>query len=117
MGNVVAENIITMEEFEKVEFRIGTIIEAKVNAKARKPAYALKIDMGEELGIKTSSAQIVDLYKPEDLIGRQVICCVNLSPMHIASVKSEVRVMGTESKQGVVLLAVAEKVENGDRVY
>ena len=77
----------------------------------------LTIDLGEELGIKKSSAQITGLYKPEDLIGKQVICCVNLEPMHIGSVKSEVRVLGTDSEQGVVLLRPTETVKNGDRVF
>ena len=71
----------------------------------------------QKLGVKTSSAQIAALYRPEDLIGRQVICCVNLAPMHIGSVKSEVRIPGTESKQGVVLLVPEQPVENGDRVF
>ena len=62
------------------------------------------IDFGEGIGIKKSSAQITTLYQPEDLVGTQVICCVNLSPMHIGSVRSEVRILGTESAQGVVLL-------------
>ncbi|MBR2069813.1 MAG: tRNA-binding protein, partial [Clostridia bacterium] len=63
------------------------------------------------------SAQITELYKQEELVGKQVLCCVNLTPMHIGSVKSEVRILGTDSKQGVVLLTTMEKVENGDRVY
>ena len=108
--------MITIEDFDKVEIRAGTIVEAKVNKKARKPAYAIKIDLGE-LGIKSSSAQITELYTTEELVGKQVLCCVNLPPMHSASVKSEVRILGTESKQGVVLLTTMEKVENGDRVY
>ena len=77
----------------------------------------MTIDFGEGLGLKTSSAQITELYQPEDLINRQVICCVNLTPMHIGSVKSEVRVLGTESEQGVVLLTPTETVKNGDRVF
>lgn len=109
--------MIETEQFDAVELRAGTIVEADVNRKARHPAYKLKIDFGPELGIKTSSAQIAALYRPEDLIGRQVICCVNLAPMHIGSVKSEVRILGTESKQGVVLLVPEQPVENGDRVF
>jgi tRNA-binding protein len=111
------DKIINIEDFDKVEMRAGTIVEVGVNKKARKPAYKVKIDFGEEIGIKTSSAQITDLYKEEDLVGKQVICCVNLAPMHIGSVKSEVRILGTESKQGVVLLAPTEPVKNGDRVF
>ena len=77
----------------------------------------VRIDFGEELGVKKSSAQITALYQPEDLIGKQVICCVNLAPMHIGSVKSEVRILGTDSAQGVVLLRPTEAVKNGDRVF
>lgn len=109
--------MIGVEDFEKVEMRAGTIVDAKINKKARNPAYALSIDFGETIGIRKSSAQITALYQPEDLIGRQVICCVNVAPMHIGSVKSEARILGTESEQGVVLLQPAEKVKNGDRVF
>ncbi len=109
--------MISAEDFDKVEVRAGTILEVGENKKARHPAYKLKIDFGPEVGVKTSSAQITTLYRPEDLVGRQVICCVNLTPMYIGSVKSEVRILGTESKQGVVLLMPSERVENGDRVF
>lgn len=109
--------MISFEEFDKVDIRAGTVLEVKDNKKSRNPAYVISIDFGEELGIKKSSAQITTLYKPEDLIGKQVICCVNLTPMHIGSVKSEVRVLGTESEQGVVLLQPAEPVKNGDKVF
>lgn len=108
--------MINIDDFDKVEMRAGTVLECKINKKARKPAYALIIDFGE-LGIKKSSAQITDLYKPEDLIGKQVICCTNLTPIHIGDVTSEVRVLGTESEQGVVLLRPTENVKNGDRVF
>lgn len=109
--------MISTEDFDKVEMRAGTIIDVGINKKARNPAYKVTIDFGPELGRKTSSAQITTLYKAEDLIGRQVICCVNLTPMHIGSVKSEVRILGTESKQGVVLLTPTEAVQDGDRVF
>ncbi|MBO5055553.1 MAG: tRNA-binding protein [Lachnospiraceae bacterium] len=109
--------MINVDEFDKVDMRVGTIIDVGENKKARKPAYKLTIDFGEEIGIKTSSAQITELYAPEELIGKQVVCCVNLTPMHIGSVKSEVRILGSESKQGVVLLQMTEKVENGDRIF
>ena len=68
-------------------------------------------------GKSTLMSVLFGLYKPEDLIGKQVICCVNLEPMHIGSVKSEVRVLGTDSEQGVVLLRPTETVKNGDRVF
>ena len=109
--------MIGIEEFDKVEMRAGTVLEVKDNKKSRNPAFVVTIDFGEEVGIKKSSAQITALYRPEDLIGQQVICCVNLTPIHIGSVKSEVRILGTESEQGVVLLRPTEKVKNGDRVF
>ena len=109
-------DMISVEDFDKVEMRAGTIIDCKINKKARKPAYALAIDF-VELGIKKSSAQITMLYKPEDLVGKQVICCTNLSPIHIGDITSEVRILGTESEQGVVLLTPSEKVKNGDKVF
>ena len=109
--------MIELQDFEKVEMRAGTVLEAKENKKSRNPAYVLKIDFGEEIGVKKSSAQITKLYKPEDLIGTQVICCVNLTPIHIGSVTSEVRILGTDSEQGVVLLKPSEPVKNGDRVF
>ena len=109
--------MISISDFDKVELRVGTVTQVGVNKKARKPAYKVTIDFGDDLGLKTSSAQITELYQPEELIGRQVVCCVNLEPMHIGSVKSEVRIMGTESEQGVVLLTPMESVKNGDRVF
>ena len=108
--------MIGIEDFNKVEMRVGTVIEAKINKKARKPAYALTIDFGE-FGTKKSSAQITECYEPEELVGRQVVCCVNFEPMHIGSVKSEVRVLGSESAQGVVLLTPTQRVQNGDRIF
>ena len=109
--------MISISDFDKVELRVGTVTQVGVNKKALKPAYKVTIDFGDVLGLKTSSAQITELYQPEELIGRQVVCCVNLEPMHIGSVKSEVRIMGTESEQGVVLLTPMEPVKNGDRVF
>ena len=108
--------MISIEDFLKVDMRVGTIIEASVNKKAKKPAYKLKIDFGEEIGIKTSSAQITKLYTTDELIGKQIIAVVNFPPRQIADVKSEVLVLGSDSKQGVVILGLTEKVENGDKI-
>ena len=109
--------MITIEDFDKVQICVGTVISVSINKKARKPAYKVTLDFGPELGEKTSSAQLTELYQPEDLLGKQLVCCVNLEPMHIGSVKSEVRILGTDSQQGVVLLTPMETVENGDRVF
>lgn len=109
--------MITIEDFDKVQICVGTVISVSINKKARKPAYKVTLDFGPELGEKTSSAQLTELYQPEDLLGKQLVCCVNLEPMHIGSVKSEVRILGTDSRQGVVLLTPIETVENGDRIF
>lgn len=109
--------MISIEDFDKMILLVGTVIDVSINKKARNPAYKVTLDFGEEIGKKTSSAQITQLYQPEDLLGKQLICCVNLEPMHIGSVKSEVRILGTESAQGVVLLTPMEQVKNGDRVF
>ena len=109
--------MITIDDFDKVQICAGTVTSVSINKKARKPAYKVTLDFGPELGKKTSSAQLTELYQPEDLLGKQLICCVNLEPMHIGSVKSEVRILGTDSKQGVVLLTPMEPVENGDQVF
>lgn len=108
---------ISLEDFEKIEVRVGTVVAVKQNKKARNPAYHVTLDFGPEIGEKQSSAQITDLYQAEDLIGKQLICCMNFEPMRIGSVKSEVRILGSDSQQGVVLLTPMEKVENGDRIF
>jgi tRNA-binding protein len=110
-------NKIEIEDFEKVDMRVGTVLEVSLNKRARKAAYKVKIDLGEELGIKSSSAQITDIYKPEDLIGKQVVVVVNFEPMRIGDVKSEVRMLGADTDEGVVLLSLERKVENGKRIY
>ena len=108
--------MITFDEFMKIDIRVGTIIEAKPFLKARKPAYQLKIDFGEEIGIKKSSAQITDVYKPENLINKQILAVVNFPPRQIADFMSEVLVLGTYSEQGVVLIRPDIEVKNGDKL-
>jgi len=106
----------TIDDFIKLDVRVGTILEAKVFEKAKKPAYQLKIDFGEEIGVKQSSAQITQVYQPEDLVGKQILAVVNFPPRQIADFQSEVLVLGTYSKQGVVLIKPDEAVENGDKL-
>lgn len=103
-------------DFEKLDIRAGTIISASVFEKARRPAYKLEIDFGGELGVKRSSAQITQCYDTGELIGMQVLAVVNFPPRQIADFMSEVLVLGTYSKQGVVLITPSQKVENGDRL-
>lgn len=110
-------NKISIDDFKKVDMRVGTIIDASINKGARKPAYKLKIDFGEEIGIKNSSAQITDLYEPEDLIGKQVVAVINFKPVKISQVKSEVLVLGVDTSLGVALLNIDKNVLNGSRIY
>lgn len=106
----------TFDDFLKLDIRVGTIVEAKVFQKARKPAYQLKVDLGKEIGIKKSSAQITQIYQPEELVGKQVLAVVNFPPRQIADFMSEILVLGTYSKQGVVLIQPDKTVENGDKL-
>lgn len=106
----------TFDDFMKLDIRVGTIAEAKVFEKARRPAYQLRVDLGEEIGVKKSSAQITGHYKPEELIGKQVLAVVNFPPRQIADFMSEVLVLGTYSDGGVVLIAPDRKVKNGDKL-
>lgn len=108
-----------MAEFSdlmKLDIRVGTITAAKVFAKARKPAYQLEVDFGEEIGVKRSSAQITDHYRPEELVGKQVLAVVNFPPRQIADFMSEVLVLGTYSEGGVVLIRPDKPVQNGDKL-
>lgn len=109
--------LIQWEDFEKIDIRAGTILEVSDFPKARKKAYQLTIDFGEELGIKRSSAQVADLYDPQQLIGRQVIAVVNFPPKQIANFFSECLVLGVYTdKKEVVLLGPERKVGNGWKV-
>ena len=103
-------------DFEKLDIRVGTVISAKVFEKARKAAYILELDFGEEIGIKKSSAQITEHYKPEDLVNKQVLAIVNFPPKQIADFYSEVLVLGTYSEGGVVLIRLDKEVKDGDKL-
>lgn len=105
---------ITYEDYEKIQIATGTILEASINEKARKPAYVLKIDFGNKIGVKTSSAQITNYYKTNELINKQVMAVCNFPPRNIAGINSEVLILGAIEQDGkVVLFHPSQKVKNG----
>lgn len=106
----------TFDDFMKLDIRVGTIVEAKVFEKAKKPAYQLVVDFGEEIGMKKSSAQITQQYLADELVGKQVLAVVNFPPRQIANFMSEVLVLGTYSEGGVVLIIPDKEVKNGDKL-
>jgi tRNA-binding protein len=109
------DNIITFEDFTKIDLRVGTIIEAKDFPEAKAPAYKLTIDFGP-LGIKKSSAQITTIYKKGDLLNKQIIAIVNFPKKQIANFMSECLVMGAVKANDVYLLHPETKVKNGTQV-
>lgn len=109
--------MLTWEEFDKVEMRIGTILEVNDFPEARKPAYQLTIDFGADLGIKKSSAQITNRYLKEELLGKQIVAVVNFSPKQIGKFMSECLVLGSVGEDNdIVLLSSDQKVANGLRI-
>lgn len=106
---------ISWGDFEKIEMRVGTIIEAEVFREAKKPAYKIRIDFGP-YGIKKSSAQVTRLYQPEELIGKQIIAVLNFPPKQIANLKSECLIMGVVDEAEVTLIGPGKPVANGLRI-
>ena len=105
---------ITYNDFDKVDIRLGTVISVEKNEKARKPSLVLKVNFGQEIGIKQSSAQITHYYSKENLVGKQVIGVCNFPKKNIAGVISEVLILGAIEKDGkVVLVHPSQKSENG----
>lgn len=100
---------IGFDDFLKVELRVGRIVSASVFEKARKPAYVLHVDFGEELGIRKSSAQITGLYQPEALVGKLVVAVVNFPPKQVGPMMSECLVTGFHNEHGDVALCVPDR--------
>jgi tRNA-binding protein len=108
---------IGIDDFLTIDIRVGTVVEAEVFAEARKPALKLTIDFGADIGLKRSSAQIVDHYDPATLIGRQIAAVVNLPPRQIGPMMSEVLTLGFPDATGrIVLIAPTQPVPNGARL-
>lgn len=108
---------ISWNDFEKVELRVGTIVDVQEFPEARKPAYKVFADFGAELGIKKSSAQITDLYQREELVGRQIIAVVNFPAKQIGPFRSEFLLTGFVQDNGAVVIAVPERpVANGSKL-
>ena len=108
-----------MPEFFETELRVGEIVKAEIFSEAKKPAYKLWIDFGDELGIKTSSAQITALYTTQMLLGKLVIAVTNLEPRQIGPFISEVLVLGVDGKNDgdIILISPVDKANIGNRVH
>lgn len=104
------------EDFEKLDIRVGTIISATVFGKAKKPAYILEIDFGDDVGIKKTSAQITERYLPEELVNKQILAVVNFPAKQVADMMSEVLLLGVYAEGGVVLAVPDMPVKNGDKL-
>jgi tRNA-binding protein len=109
--------MISWEDFEKIDMRIGTIVAATEFPKARKPAYQITIDFGVEIGMKKSSAQITYFYEKEELLNRQVIAVVNFPPKNIAGFTSECLILGIyDENKNVILIQPEQRVKNGLKI-
>jgi tRNA-binding protein len=109
---------IDLEDFKKIDIRVGTVLRVELFEKARKPAYQVWVDLGAELGIKKSSAQLTVHYQPEELLGKQVLCVCNLAPRQVADFMSEVLITGFSSSEGGIWVATSDQpVPNGAALH
>lgn len=111
-------NTISWDDFEKVELRVGRIVQAEAFPEARRPAYKLLVDFGPEIGQRKSSAQITDLYTLDELVGKQVVAVINFPPKQIGPIMSECLVTGFPDEEGRVVLCTPDKtVPVGVKLY
>lgn len=108
--------MVTFDDFAQIDIRVGEVIKAELLPKAKRAAYRLWVDFGDDIGIKRSSAQITELYVTEELVGKQVLGVVNFPPRQIADFVSEVLVLGVYTKEGVVLIHPERPVTKGDKL-
>lgn len=108
--------MIDFSDFQKIDLRVGTIVEVRDFPEARKPAYQIWVDFGEDLGIKKSSAQLTALYEKPELLGKQVVAVVNFPPKQIGPFRSEFLILGAVHEQGTTLLTTDAQVANGLRI-
>ncbi|MDQ7836014.1 MAG: tRNA-binding protein [Humidesulfovibrio sp.] len=112
-----APDCVSVEDFFRINIRVGTVLRAETFPEAKKPAYKLWIDFGD-LGVRQSSAQITQLYQPEELVGRQIVAVVNFPPRKIAGFRSEVLVLGAATQDGTItLLAPDAYAPDGERIH
>ena len=110
--------MITFNEFEKIDIRVGTIIESSINDKSNKPSMLLVIDFGEKIGLKKTSAQLLQNYNPNDLLGKQIAAVINFPPKQIGKMISEVLVLGFPNEENnPILVLPSQKVPNGGKLY
>lgn len=110
-------NLASVEQFFAVDIRVGTVVQVEDFPEARRPAYKVWVDFGDEVGIKKSSAQITDLYHKEELLNRQVVAVVNFPPRQVGPFRSEILILGTvQGDQSVVLLQPDRPVQNGLKI-
>ncbi len=110
--------MIEFSDFEKVDVRVGTVIEAKYNEKSSKPSIILNINFGEVIGHKKTSAQLTNHYQPKELIGKQVAAVINFPPKQIGKMMSEVLVLGfPDEKNNPILVMPSKKVKNGGKLF
>lgn len=109
--------LIDYRDFEKIDIRVGKIVEVEDFPQAKNPSYKLKIDLGKEIGIKKSCAQLVAAYKKEDLLGKLVLCVINFPPRQIGPAISEVLTLGVPGEKGCVLITSDKEVNVGGKLY